>query len=192
MRLHQSLSSLLFSLLLLLGLTGCQTSNVVTDYDTAADFSQIHFYRWQEQRSGADKDIDPLINERTIQAIKAELIKESIKRATEHNKADIVIRHYLSSQTRSQEPNSRGSIGFGSAGGNSALGVALSFPFGSDTIIKEVQIIIDLLSTEDEQLKWRGSKNLTFSDESPEQITAKINAAVAEIFSFYPPGSKSK
>jgi hypothetical protein len=56
-------------------------------------------------------------------------------------------------------------------------------------VVKEANLVIDLVDPTDKKLKWRGSKIIKISEESPEEITAVIDAAVAEIFGFYPPGS---
>jgi Domain of unknown function (DUF4136) len=189
----------LFSRLLLLtalslSLSACQSSKVTTDYDTDADFSHFKYYDWHEENSGGEEGFDPLIVERIKEAVKTELAKAAFSPASETNKATVLVRYYVATQTRNEEPGSSASIGFGHAGGHSGVGLSFSFPLGGgtgdSTVVKEALIIVDLLSPEDQKLKWRGSNQLSISDQSPAEITAMINAAVAEIFSFYPPGSK--
>jgi hypothetical protein len=72
------------------------------------------------------------------------------------------------------------------------VGLSMSFPLGKDKVVQETQIMVDLLNMETEKLKWRGSKELKISAETPEEITALINSAVKEIFGFYPPGARPK
>lgn len=174
---------------LLLILSACQSSNVIVDYDTDADFSNLRYYRWLEERSGAEESFDPLIAERAKSAVQAQLQQAGFDPATDTNPANVLVRYYVATYTRSQQSNTQGSIGFGSSGKNTALGISLSFPLGGDKIIKDAQIIVDLLSADDQLLKWRGTNTFQISDESPEQITHMIEAVVAEIFSHYPPGA---
>ena len=181
--------NVLISSICLLLLTACQSSSVTIDYDTEANFAEFQYYDWLEERSGAEEEFDPLIAERTKTAVAAELDNAAFKPASAANKANVLVRYYIATHTRNEESKSSGSIGFGSGSRGSAVGIGLSFPLGGSTTVKEAQIIVDLLSSEDQKLKWRGSNRLKISDESPEQITALINAAVAEIFSFYPPGA---
>jgi hypothetical protein len=169
-------------------ITACQTSHVAVDYDTATNFSNVQFYEWLDATSGTEEGFEPLIAERTKAAVANALGKTALLPASDHNKADILVRYYVASYTQSQPSQSSGSLGFGGGSHGSAMGISLSFPLGGDRITKEAQIIVDLISTKDNKLKWRGSNRLQISDETPAQITALIEAAVAEIFSFYPPG----
>ncbi|MFA7555386.1 MAG: DUF4136 domain-containing protein [Spongiibacteraceae bacterium] len=170
--------------------SGCQTSNVKVDYDTATDFNGLKYYQWANDVSDTSKGIDPLINARIKQATTEELHNSGFLASSEQYPADILVRYYFSSKVRTEDPSSRGSIGLGGGGGSSFLGIGLSIPLGSSTEVKDVEIIVDLLGSDDKKLKWRGSKNLKISDETPAEITTSINAAIAEIFSFYPPGAK--
>ncbi|WP_101758327.1 DUF4136 domain-containing protein [Oceanicoccus sp. KOV_DT_Chl] len=172
-------------------LTGCQSSNVVVDYDTSADFSNLRHYQLQPQKAN-DKDFDPLLDERTRKALQAELSKEGLIEETAEQAANIIVSYHVSSQIKDKPSETGASIGLGgSSSGNTAMGLALSFPLGGDKVVKEIQIVIDMLNPSDKTLKWRATKNLTVGDESPEQITAIMNAAIEEIFTFYPPGTKA-
>lgn len=171
-------------------ISGCQTSNVKVDYDTATDFSSFKYYQWADQSGDTNKGLDPLINARIKQAITKELQDTAFVASSAQHPADTLVRYYFSSTTRTQEPSSRGSIGLGSGGVSSFLGLGLSIPLGSSSEVKDVAIVVDLVSPQDNQLKWRGSKNLKIGKETPAQITNIIDAAIAEIFSFYPPATK--
>ena len=181
---------LLIASLTVLLLSACQSSNVIIDYDTEADFGHYRYYDWLTEGSGAEQDFDPLISQRSKNAIEAELKNAGFSPASEIHKADVLVRYYVATDTRSQKSNSSGSIGFGSGGGGTAMGLSLSFPLGGNTVVKDAQLIVDLISPDNQKLKWRGTNQLKISDESPEEITVLIDAVVAEIFSFYPPGTK--
>ena len=173
-------------------LTACQSSNVMVDYDTDANFSAFHYYDWDndsqtDSQTDNSLSLNPLMLERTKTAVDNALFTLFLNRATKETPADILIRLNISSETYNQEPNSRASIGFGSGGNNSAIGVGLSLPIGGDTIINETRIVIDMIGVGDNKLKWRGSNTIKISDQSAEEITSLMNDAVAKIFSHYPP-----
>lgn len=176
--------SLLF---LMLTLTACQSSKVTVDYDTEADFSGIQRYAFTDKNSGVEKGFDPLLAQRVQNAVERNLAAAALKPGAEGAPADVLVRYYVGSHTEEQESRSRGSIGFGSGGGNAAVGLALSFPLGGSKVVKEAQIIVDMLNPDSAKLVWRGTNRLQISDESPEEITAKINRAVDEIFIKFPP-----
>ena len=187
---HIAKRLLIVSIALLLA--ACQSSNVLVDYDTEMNFSNFQYYNWLADRSGVADDIDPLLADRVKDALTQELFNAGFNVANQQHQADVLVRYYVATEIQNQEPRSGGSVGFGSSGSSSAMGLSLSFPLGDDGIVKETKIIIDLLSASDDKLKWRGSKTIKFSDQDPAEITSLITAAVAEIFSFYPPGAELK
>ena len=179
---------LLTTLLLAFSITACQSSKVVIDYDTKAEFSNIHTYAWLSDTSGSEQGFDPLLAERVQQAVAGRLQKMSVSPVNDAQKADVWVRYYIGNYTETRESNSRGSVGVGSFGGNTALGVSLSFPLGGERIVKQAQIMIDFVNPADQKLKWRGTNRFGIAEkDGPEQITAKVNAAVAEILDRYPP-----
>lgn len=190
MRTH--ITALLAPLLLVAGLSSCQSTNVVIDYDTSADFSHMQNYAWFTETSGSEQGFDPLIAERARKAVAVQLQQLPLPLAASGVQADVLVRYYVGTYTRSQGSKSSGSIGFGSAGGSTALGLALSFPLGGDKIVKEAQIVVDFVNPSDKKLMWRGTNRIKIGDDSPEQITDKINQAVTEIFSHYPPDKSAQ
>ncbi len=175
------------AILSLLLLSACAGNKPTVDYDTDTDFSQFHYYQLLTERSGAGEDIDPLLAERVKEAVLAQLANSPLKPANKQHPADVLVRYYVASSAKSQTSNSRGSVGLGGGGGGSFMGVSLSVPLGGDKVIKEVQVIVDMLSPDDQQFKWRGSMNFKIDNESPEQINHLVNAVVADIFQNYPP-----
>lgn len=177
-----------FSLLVvLLALAGCQSSTVTVDYDTEADFSATKRYTWAEKTSGVEEGFDPLLAQRVKSAVERNLAAASLTPAVEAQKPDVLVRYYVASHTEEQESRSRGSIGFGSGGGNVGVGIGLSFPLGGSKVVKQAQIIVDMLNPESGKLVWRGTNRLKIGDDSPEKITTKVNQAIADIFKKFPP-----
>ena len=179
----------LFILSICLALASCQTSsNVIVDYDTEADFSIFQTYDWLAADKGTADDFDPLLAQRVQQALSAKLLSAGFNPVADGQQADIGVRYQIIAQTRPQQPQSGGSISFGGRG-NRAMGVSLSFPLGGDTTVKEARLMIDLVNVMDNKLIWRGSKIFKLAKQSPAEITAVVDAAVAEILAFYPPSS---
>ncbi len=169
-------------------LSACQSSQVMVDYDTETDFSTFRVYDWHRDNLGAgEQSIDPLMLNRIKEAVESELMRSSLSPASQTAPADILVLLSVYSETYTQESGSRGSIGFGSGGRSSAIGIGLSLPLGSDSIVKETHIVVDMIGITDNKLKWRGSRTVKTTDESPQQLTPIMGSAVAEIFSHYPP-----
>lgn len=172
-----------------IALAGCQTSsNVIVDYDTGTNFSNFQTYDWLAADKGTANDIDPLLAQRVQQALRTKLLDAGFHQAVSQQQADIWVRYQIAAQTRSQQPQSGGSISFGGgSGGNTTMGVSLSFPLGGDIAVKEVELMIDLVNVKNNKLIWRGSKIFKLAKQSPAEMTAVVDAAVAEILAFYPP-----
>lgn len=177
----------ILSLTLVFLLAGCQSSRVTVDYDTAADFSGIKRYTWAETKGDTEEGLDPLLAKRVQSAIERNLAALTVKPAVESQNPDVLVRYYVGSHTVEEEPKSRGSIGFGGGSGGSVLGVGLSIPLGSSKVVKETKIIVDLLNPGSGKLVWRGTNLIKISDETPEEITTKVNQAVTEMFKKFPP-----
>ena len=178
----------LLVLVLALGLMGCQSTNVVVDYDTNANFENLKHYDWLKETSGSEEGFDPLIAERVEKAVKVQLDSVPLTLTSTPDQTDILVRYFVGTYTRSKPSNSGGSIGLGSGGGHTAIGISLSFPLGGDKVVKEAQIVVDFVNPTDKKLMWRGTNRINISDDNPTKITEMINAAVAEIFSQFPPG----
>ncbi len=181
------LNGLITTTLLLL-LAGCQTSNVVVDYDTTTNFSDVEQYHVVTKQDSSETQSDPLIMQRVHKALLTELSKKPLTKTDEAGAADLLVRYSVTAEVRSKEPSSGASIGFGSSGRSTGVGVGFSFPLGGDRVVKDVEIIIDFLN-QAEKLQWRGSKKLEISTDDPDKVSGSIDAAVREILSFYPPAN---
>lgn len=177
----------LFTLFTLILLTACQSSKLAIDYDTETDFSTLHRYAWLDKTSGTEEGIDPLMAQRVKSAVSRQLQAAGLRTAEFPRDAEVLVRYYVGSHTEVQEPKSRGSIGIGSGGGHTALGISLSLPLGGSTTFKNVEILVDLLDAATKKLIWRGTYRLQIGDETPQEITTLVNQAVSEIFKRYPP-----
>lgn len=184
-------AALLTSLLL----TACQSSSVIIDYDTAADFSQYRSYHWLDERSGTAADVDPLMAARVKEAVASELGGKQFAPAAEGASPDVLVRYYVNNVVQSKESNTRGGIGIGGGGGSGGsgmgVGLSMSFPLGGSAVQQQVEIVVDLIEAGTDKLKWRGINRIEIQELKPDQITTLVNMAVAEMFAQYPPVKQS-
>lgn len=166
-------------------LAACQSSSVIVDYDTTTDFKSISSYQLVK---GKPAD-DPLIAERSFTALEQALQSKGLRK--DDNTADVKISIDSSVSIEELESKSRGGIGIGGGGSNVGIGVGLSFPLGPKQNVKFVSLIIDIKSTENGKLLWRGSDEIALRKEDPQQITREIKTAVNKILSEFPPQPSS-
>lgn len=168
-------------------LLSCQSSTVVTDYDTSIDFSNVHYYQW-------DKSInsnDPLMSQRLLKALKKHLPLTRLKQATNNRPADLEVQANIKSIQRTQEPNSRGTIGLGGGGRNTLFGISLSVPLSSETIVKDVTITIIFKDIKTKNTLWKGDHRFTVEADKPDAINQMIDKTTEEILLQYPPKPES-
>ncbi len=173
-------------------LSACQAgSNVSVDYDTATVFSQYRNYHWAARQQPLDPLTDPLIVARIHQALETQLLLTGLQPVTASEQTDLLVGYRLINREAgfSNQPSTSISIGGGSGsyGSHGGAGIAMNFPLGASKAIGESEIIIDLIDARSNRLKWRGSKAITLTGKSPDQISRTVEAAVAEILGFYPP-----
>jgi len=176
----------------LLFITGCQSNKVNVDYDTEADFASYRYYQFLTESSGSSKDFDPLMANRVKDALIELMPNTGMQAAGTEHSPDIRVRYFMASSTTSKSSNTRGSVGVGggSGGGSTMMGMSMSIPLGGGSASTQAQIIVDFIGAKDEKLKWRGSQNLKFSDEPPQELNAMVKQVVADIIAMYPPGKK--
>lgn len=169
-------------------LSACQhTSPVTTDYDTNTDFGTFHRYAWLEERSGSDKEFDPLLSQRIKEAVADGLTARQFELADDKNKADFLVRYYIKTDEQTEEPKARGGVSLGSFGGNVGMGVSLNFPLGGKVIEQRAQILIDFVNAKDQKLAWRGLRKTVLKGENPNAMTGQIRGIVDEILGEFPP-----
>jgi len=175
-----------FILGLVLVLSACSSTDVVTDYNPYTDFSSYQKYRWSET-SGADKTVSPLVVEHVKTALAEQLNIGQYKLAAKADQANFAVRYYVAEGAQTIDRSPRLGIGLGSFSGNVGIGTSVGVPLGKDKVNRNVQILIDLLDTETQKLSWRGSLVVELNDKDPKDNMARLHSAVAEIWSQFPP-----
>lgn len=180
---------IVFILLCCLYLVGCQSNQVQIDFDTATNFAKFRTYQWLESNNSdeATNKSDPLLTRRVQSALAMELDKAGLRGVDQEEAADLQIRYFVTTTRQDQPSGARGGIGIGGGSRGTGVGLSISLPIGGSTSSSETEITVDLVSTTDQAVKWRGSKRLRLDNKTPEQITHLINGALAELFKDYPP-----
>ncbi len=176
----------LFAPLLVIALSGCSSTDVVTDYNPRADFSRYERYTIADG-SGADKAVSPFIVDNVKESLQRQLKAGLYKQADDATKPDFLVRYYIAEAAETIDRSPRLGLGFGSFGGNFGVGTSVGVPLGKDKINRNIQIIIDLLNPADKKLTWRGSLVIELDDRDPKVNANTIERAVTEIWSQFPP-----
>lgn len=173
----------------LLGLllaSGCQSTNVKTDYDTGADFSRFHHYRLQGESGDIDTQFQPLLGDRLKTALEDNLANQfDVTAAGEQ--PDFLVRYYARPVKKLVDDRPQMGVGVGSYGGNFGTGVSLSFPLGGDRFDQQAEIVVDFLDPTSKKLLWRGTRTVDLSSSQPELNSQQVGRAVAEILRQFPP-----
>ncbi|MBW2940330.1 DUF4136 domain-containing protein [Zhongshania aquimaris] len=176
----------LFTPLLLLVLSGCSSTDVVTDYNPRADFSRYERYIIADT-SGADKTVSPFVVDNVKESLQRQLKAGLYTLADTPANANFLVRYYVAEAAETIDRSPRLGLGFGSFGGNFGIGTSVGVPLGKDKINRNIQIIIDLLNPADNKLTWRGSLVVELNDRDPKVNANTIERAVTEIWSQFPP-----
>jgi hypothetical protein len=170
---------LLFAILLLIA-SQAKAQKVTTDFAPGTDFSQYHTYTWGEGRPARD----PLIGQRIVAGIEAQLAAKGLRKAGEGEGVDLIVVYQTATDTRTEinTYNSGGwyGWGYGWGGGYSQTRVS-KIPVG--------QLIVDLGDVKNKKFVWRGKATSTISDK-PEKVNKMLDKALAKMFENYPPKPK--
>ncbi len=172
-------------------LVACATATNV-DYREGYDFSSIKNVRITPPVQSASSDTrvnSPLVDERIRNAITDYLTTRGI--AVVDSNADASLAYQVGTRTNLEGGNSGFSIGLGTFGRHSAVGVGYGFPGYDVDSYDEFVLTIDILDVPDNAMLWRGSGTERLGESStPETMTNMVNKLVSDILANYPPGRK--
>lgn len=170
---------------LALSLTGC-ASNVVTDYDSTAEFDQYASWAFTSAaHSGDTSSIISLDGNRVRDAVERELGALSMQKVPE-KEADLLVSWQIVEEERLERQGVGLGLGFGS--GNFGWGISSAPPVRE---VEEGKLVIELVDAADRQVVWRAaSRRYLNEDQSPATRGKLIDEVVAEMFSRYPPGAR--
>ncbi|MDX1800698.1 MAG: DUF4136 domain-containing protein [Marinobacter sp.] len=165
--------------MLLLALTGC-ASNVVTDYNASATFSQ--YRTWAFATDDEKQKAVSLDGARIRDALEKELTAKSLTRA-EPETADLLVHYRIEDVERLD--TSGLSFGLGLGRGPFGFGLGTAPPVQQ---VQEGKLVVELVDTRTNQVVWRAiSKRHLNDDQSPETRSKLIHEVVTEMFTKYPP-----
>lgn len=163
-----------------LGLLGCSTLTVSTDYDRAADFSKYKSFDIRPSKSIQQ----PFLRERLERAVTAQLEAKGLTRSP--GSADLWVSLHGRVSQRTEIDTT--SFGYGYRWGWwGGMGVTTrrvrKVPVGT--------LIVDLVDAAAKELVWQGSASDTVDESgTPADREARVNEAVAKLFADFPPRSR--
>ena len=173
---------ILTACLLTVALAACSTLSVYTDYNPTAQFASYRTYSW---RTTPDQ-VSPLMSQRIVDAVNAQLrAKGWTEVATD---GDIALAANVATHQEYDMNHFYGGPywggwgwgpGWGGYGGYSSSRVR-SYTVGT--------LAVDMFDNRTRQAIWRGTAENTIRKD-PIKATADMQAAVAEMFVGFPPGS---
>ena len=168
---------LLFAFLALV-VSPVKAQKVTTDFAPGTDFSQYHTYTWGEGRPARD----PLIGQRIVAGIEAQLAAKGLRKAAEGEGVDLIVVYQTATDTHTEinTYNSGGWYGWGWGGGFSQTTVS-KIPVG--------ELIVDLGDVKNRKFVWRGKATSTISSK-PEKVNKMLDKALVKMFENYPPSPK--
>ena len=171
---------------LLLG--ACATTSgmdVTFDYDTAADFAGLKTFNWMPATGNAAAD--ELLVKRIKNSLDTQL--QAKGRTPSNADPDFLIGMQLSGKTIN--------------GGSTAVGVSVGIPVGRAGRVSvgggkavpnqktEGTLVFDFVDPKTKSLLWRATASGAVNPKAtPEEQQQRINAVVAEMLAYFPPGNK--
>lgn len=158
----------------------CSSVNVVSDYDTEANFTNYNSFAFY--KPGIDKaEISDLDKKRILRAIESELTAKGFQKS--ENPA-LLVNIFTKEQKKVDVYNNYG-YGWGWSpwywGGG----------YNNVSTSTEGSLFIDLIDAKTNELVWQG-KGTGYLTDNMEKKDARIHEFVSQILSQYPPGQKKK
>lgn len=171
--------AILLSALALVGLSGCATMSVNTDYDKEVDFAQYKTFDWIKQtpKIPPRRRIDAtLLDKRIRDAVEAELSFKGYERVRQGSKPDFLIAYHIGAQNKVDVST------YGYRYGPRGRWVGRHVEVHR---YKEGTLILDLVDPGMKQLVWRGTAvGVVYA---PADLERKLLEAVGRLLEEFPP-----
>ena len=176
--------SALAALALLVGLAGCTSFPVSTDWATGYDFSALKTWGWgpfDESIVGSDPRLNnELLHERIQRSIRDDLTARGYGYDT--SSPDFWVEYHLAIDRKLDVNHLRTRVGYGWGYG----GVVVSEP-----VIREYEegtLLVDFIDPTDKRLIWRGSVRARVLDrQTPAERDARMSKIVNAVLAKFPP-----
>ncbi len=176
------------TLCLAIGLGGCNTFSVRTDYDDEADFATLTSFAWVDPPDDAQASPfadNGLLRKRVRQA-GAEVLNAKGYREAEEADADFLVTFRVTIENRVRGYPYYGGYSPATALSEEIYGGGLGRGSRYAASFKEGTLILDLMLAEERRLIWRGWRNIAVP--TPDTEGPKIQLAVEKILERFPPG----
>jgi hypothetical protein len=170
-----------------LGLSGCRTFDVRTDWDATVSFDAFHAYFWLEppELEGASPFADnSLIRKRIRTAVEAELAERGFHRVEGREEADFLVSYSVVLEER-YKVSGISSVNGGFPDPYVGYGVAVST--GNVRPYQVSTLIIDLLDPRNDDLVWRGWASGVVRTRDRDPGHARMEKGIREILEAFPP-----
>lgn len=173
-----------FMLALVIVLSSCKTINVVTDYDTSADFNKYKTFAFY--KTGIDKAaISSLDKKRILRAIEESLLAQGF---TKSDNPDILVSIFTKSRRKVNVNQNNIGYGFG-WGWNPWMwnGMNNNINVSEHT---EGTLFIDFIDKNKKELIWQGIGSGALKIQTVQKKEERIRLFVKEIISRFPPSQE--
>jgi hypothetical protein len=172
------------------GLAGCSTLQVGSDYDRSGGFANFHTFTVMQREHHSVHN--PLVVQRTEDAIRDELTKKGYRPAANAGDADFAVDFTVGSRERTDinsypEPYAVGGWGGWGGGGPGWWGG----PYWGNNIdvrqFREGTLSIDVFNARDHRPVWHGWAKKELNQQDIEHSEQPIRTAVAAVLAKFPP-----
>jgi len=180
-------------LLLLAALAACQSFDVRSDWDETASFDGYQRYFWLEPpiAEGADPFADnDLLRKRVRKAIEANLTARGFQPVSQREDADFLVTYGVQLDEKLRVNGTSGVYGGYGGYGRWPIGAGI----GTTDVrnYQEATLIVDFLSTQKEELVWRGWGSGFLQTRDRERGQERFEAGVKAVLDAFPPNKPAR
>jgi hypothetical protein len=159
-------------------LMGCSSSKVMTDFDSAINFSDFKTFGFYEDVGQGLNELD--VN-RVISRLKLEMKQRTFQEVENPD-------FFINVTSKISENPNKNLIGIGL--GNGGFGLSGGIPIGGKKLNEE--FVIEFVNAKTDQVIWEGILNSTIKEKrTPEQKELHFNEIIKKILDTYSPKNNS-
>lgn len=168
-------------------LSACAGPTIDTDADPAAQFSQYRTYAWKQEPT----DAPPLVKQRIVRAIDAELQAKGWQRQDSGRNADIGIAAHVATEQKQTLDTFYSSPRWNAWGWHGGWGVGMGTARTTVHTYEVGTLVVDMFDLQNKRAVWRGTVSGTIPSSS-EKLNQGVQEGITKLFEAFPPGSGPK
>jgi len=195
LRAARALAAVAVGLTVLL-ISGCVSTNALTDYDPGADFSKFHTYVWSGGKDITTQGMleNSLVDKRVKEIVTRQLTAKGLTEVAAGQPSDLVVRYWVGIKDKQSVESVPGSsLGYGYGPYGPYWGGRWGTAY--DQVIvnnyREGTLIIDLIDAKTKELAWRAYLVQTV-EKNLDKTAAKAEKNAEAAFGNYPPRKEAK